>query len=410
MNNKHYFLKLLSLFPTMGIVLSIGILLNGCAGTVVSEEDPIPQLAEAAPEWSALFHNDKGWFGGDGVFAIPLDGKEFVPATEQTKTLFIFSDSVIGELKDGKVSGREDFAFVNNVVAILKGNKPVKDSFEFIWAKDEKGNPSSMFKPNTSATRPGDYYWLGDGFVNIDADSTLYIFAYRIEDVDPAEGFFTFRQVSVNLLAIPKGEEPPFKNVRQMETPFFFPFQGNTRHMATFGNGIMVNTQSAGAPDPDGYIYIMGSAGPDISMLLARVKPADFEQFDAWRFWNGSEWVSDFREVKGVISGVSNEMSMSPLGKGRYIAGFQLFGMTNEVAIQVGTSPTGPFFPHRKVWYCREVDEDMDYFSYNAKGYPHLSKPGTLLMSYNINSFDFWEDIKTDPTHCRPRFIHVKIH
>lgn len=383
---------------------------QGCQSIDPSCCEEHVRLAEAAPDWDALFQNEVGWFGGDGIFAIPLDGKEFVPASESTRTLFIFSDSVIGEIKDGKVSGKEDFDFVNNVVAILKGNKPIRDSFEFIWAKDEQGNPTSMFKPNTPETRPGDYYWLGDGFVNVDVDSTLYIFAYRIEDVDPADGFFTFRQVSVNLLAIPSGSEPPFEKVRQMETPLMFPYQGNTEYMTTFGNGIMVNTASAGAPDPDGYIYIMGSAGPDISMLLARVKPEDFEKFDAWVFWDGEDWVSDRAEVKGVISQVSNEMSMSPLGNGRYITAFQLYGMTNEVAIQVGQSPTGPFFPHRKVWYCKEVEEDMDYFAYNAKGYPHLSEPNQLLISYNVNSFDFWEDIKDDPTHCRPRFIRVKTH
>jgi len=369
-----------------------------------------PKLAEAADDWNALFQNEKGWFGGDGIFAIPLDGKEHTPATESTRTLFVFSDSVIGELKDGKTKGKGDFAFVNNVVAILKGNKPVRDSFEFIWARDEDGEPTSMFKPNTPQTKEGDYYWLGDGFVNIDVDSTLYIFAYRIENVDPPEGFFTFRQISVSLLAIPAGEEPPYQNVRQIETPFMFPYQGNEKHQTTFGNGIMVNTVSSGAPDADGYIYIMGSAGPNIDMLLARTTPEAFEDFESWTFWNGTEWVPEKTSARPVISSVSNEMSMSPMGNGRYIAGFQLYGMTNEVAVQIGTSPTGPYFPHRKVWYCKEVEEDIDYFAYNAKGYPHLSEPGILLMSYNVNSFDFWEDIKDDPTHCRPRFIRVKIH
>lgn len=372
------------------------------------QEDP--KLAEAADDWSALFHNEKGWFGGDGIFAIPLDGKEHTRATDSTKTLFVFSDSVIGEIKDGKTKGRGDFDFVNNLVAILKGNKPIRDSFEFIWAKDEDGKPTSMFKPNTPQTKQDDYYWLGDGFVNVDVDSTLYIFAYRIENVDPPEGFFTFRQISVSLLAIPAGEEPPYQNVRQIETPFMFSYRGNEKHQTTFGNGIMVNTESAGSPDADGFIYIMGSAGPNIDMLLARTTPESFEDFTSWTFWNGTEWVSDMTKASPVISSVSNEMSMSPMGNGRYIAGFQLYGMTNEVAVQIGTSPTGPFFPHRKVWYCKEVEEDIDYFSYNSKGYPHLSDPGTLLMSYNVNSFDFWEDIKEDPTFCRPRFIRVKTH
>lgn len=399
----------LSLFLFI-ISLLVGSCQNATAPASNSENKPLA-IAESAPDWDALFKNEKGWFGGDGIFAIPLDGKEFVPATDSTRTLFIFSDSVIGELDaDGKVRSKDQYTFIHNVTAILKGNKPIRDSFEFIWATDESGKPTSMFAPNTPSTKPGEYYWLGDGFVNIDVDSTLYIFAYRIEDLDPAEGFFTFRQVSVSLLAIPAGELPPFKNVRQIETPLLFPYKGNPAHMTTFGNGIMVNTASAGAPDPDGYIYIMGSTPPNIDMLLARTLPQNFENLEKWTFWNGKNWVSDYNQVTGVIPSVSNEMSMSPLAKDRYIAAFQLFGMTNEVAVQIGKSPTGPFFPHRKVWYCPEAEEDIDYFAYNAKGYPHLSNPGELLISYNVNSFDFFVDLVDDPTHCRPRFIRVKVH
>lgn len=283
---------------TLIFSLLIGSLLfSACKNTSVpspvSKNEPLA-IAESAPEWDALFKNEKGWFGGDGIFAIPLDGKEFIPATDSTRTLFIFSDSVIGELdEEGKVKSKDQYTFIHNVTAILKGNQPIKDSFEFIWAT-ENGKPTSMFAPNTPSTKPGEYYWLGDGFVNVDVDSTLYIFAYRIEDLDPAEGFFTFRQVSVSLLAIPSGEQPPFKNVRQIETPLLFPYKGNPAHMTTFGNGVMVNTASAGAPDPDGYIYIMGSSPPNIDMLLARTLPADFENLDKWTFWNGKEWVSDY--------------------------------------------------------------------------------------------------------------------
>jgi hypothetical protein len=32
--------------------------------------------ASPAPEWSDLFLRKSGWIGGDGIFAIPLSGKD----------------------------------------------------------------------------------------------------------------------------------------------------------------------------------------------------------------------------------------------------------------------------------------------------------------------------------------------
>jgi hypothetical protein len=403
-----------SVFPNISAVNMILTIILFSISLLNAQEikKPITQgIASSAPEWDALFQRKKGWFGGDGIFAIPLDGKEYVTATDSTKTLFIFSDSVLGQIgEDGTLKKREDFSFVNNAVALLKGSKPTADNFQFFYPEDKEGKPTSVFKPNTPQTKPGEYFWLGDGFVNVDKDSTLYIFSYRITHIEPISSFFDFDQVSVTLLAIPKNTPIPFeKGVRQIETPLLFPYSyglGNT----TFGSGIIVNTKSAGAPNPDGYIYVLGTGGLEKDLLIARVKPEYFENFDQWTYWDGAKWNADKTKVRGVTKGVSNELSMSPADNGRWILVHQLFGMTPEVSVQMTKSITGPYFPTRNVWHCPELDEDLDYYAYNAKAYPHLSKPGELLISYNVNSFDFFKDILTDPTHCRPRFITIKIH
>jgi hypothetical protein len=56
-----------------------------------------------------------------------------------------------------------------------------------------------------------------------------------------------------------------------------------------------------------------------------------------------------------------------------------------------------------------ETYDDIDFYTYNAKAYPYLSKPGELLISYNVNSFDFERKIKIHPYHLRPRFITLNI-
>ncbi len=362
-------------------------------------------MSTYASDWNALFHRQSGWFGGDGIFGIPMDGKEFVPAGPQTRTLFVFSDSVIGETKGGKVK-KGDFKMIHNLVAFLEGPGPEEEKFEFYWPEDETGTPVSLFEPQTPNTQPGEYYWLGDGFVNVDADSTLYIFAYRVQDV-PTGSFFEFEQTGVSLIAIPPGSEPPFREQRQLDTPFFFPIPDGSAKV-TFGSGIFVNTASAGAPAPDGYIYVYGVAGLGLNLYVARTRPASFEDFGSWKFWDGEGWTADRGKIKPITNSVSHELSLSPLPDGRYILAHQRYGMLPEVAVQVAKSPVGPFFPMKDIWACPEVNEDLDYFVYNAKAYPHLSAPGELLVSYNVNSFDFFVDILNDAQLCRPRFIRLK--
>ncbi len=363
-------------------------------------------LVSGADDWDKLFQRNTGWFGGDGVFAIPMDGAEFKPATAKTKTLFIFSDSVVADTI-GETILRKDFTMVHNCVAYLDGAEPDPAKFKFFIHKDKKGNPTSLFAPQTPNTKPGEYYWLGDGFVNVELDSTLYIFAYPVKDTIVPGSFFEFEQTGVHLIAIPKGSKPPFTNQRQIETPFFFPLEHGNK--ATMGSGIMVNTSWAGAANPDGYLYIMGVGGDNVGLVMARVKPKAFEQFDQWEFANGTEWTTDYKKTKPVTRFASNELSLSPMADGRFMLAHQYFGMDNEVAVQISKKPEGPYFPLHKVWHCKEWEKDLDYFSYNAKGFPHLSKPGELLIGYNVNSMDFWKDILKEPRLCRPRFFRLKL-
>jgi hypothetical protein len=83
-----------------------------------------------------------------------------------------------------------------------------------------------------------------------------------------------------------------------------------------------------------------------------------------------------------------------------------VFGISDKVGIQVGTSPVGPFGPINEVYTCPEYAEGL--LPYNAKAHYHLSSPGTLLISYNTITFDFWADIQKDATIYHPRFIEVK--
>jgi len=251
------------------------------AGALRPDTSNFQFTVEEAPGWTALFNRTSGWFGADGIFAIPLNGKDHTPATDSTLTMLIFSDTMIGEIKNDSL--QPESVMVNNTVAYLRGPEPKESQISFHWAKDNTGKPVSLFVPETAQAAKGDYYWLGDGFVNTERANTTYIFAYRMRKLD-ANDDWSFKEMETVLLALPAGSEVPFKEQRQIEFPSRFDDGG-------FGAGIFVNTKKAGAPEPDGYIYVYGVRGKEKRLMVARVTPEDFEDFGAWRFpAAGTRW------------------------------------------------------------------------------------------------------------------------
>lgn len=377
--------------------------MNSGAMPVVKNTDTshLDFVAEAAPEWTDLFYRDKGWFGGDGIFSIPL--YKTAASRESDSTLFIFSDTMMGEVVDGKI--KKTYSGVHNTVAILKGAAPEKEDIEFYSGENEQGLPTSVFTPNTANAQARDYYWLGDGFVNRALGNKLYLFAYRMRNATDDD--WSFKQEGNTIIVIPAGSTPPYKDQRQIETPFLMP-ASDERETGSLGAGIFVNTKEAGAPFPDGYVYVYGVRGKGSHLIAARVLPKDFENFGKWRFWGGDRWVKKMEQALDITDKVSNELSVSPLPDGRYALVFQVGGMSSKVGLRLGLTPYGPFGPVINLWDCEEA-KPKNYFTYNAKAHPALSKKGELLISYNVNSFDYGNEIRKNPHLYRPRFIKIKL-
>jgi hypothetical protein len=355
---------------------------------------------EEAPEWTALFKRDSGWFGGDGIFALPLNGKEDTSPTDTTINLIWFSDTMIGEVENNTPKSS---TMIHNSLALLRGAVPENKNIQFYWdTKDNKA--ATIFEPRTPSAKEGDYYWLGDGFLNKAKQNTTYIFAYRMHNT--SEDDWSFKVMGINLIEIPAGGKPPFKDHRQIETPFSS--FTNAGEEVSLGAGILANTPEQGAPHPDGFIYVYGVKGKNKSLIAGRIEPENFESFDKWEFWTGSKWSNDFKKASAITTGVSNELSVTPMSDGKYILVYQENGMSSHVIMRVAPSPVGPFSDPIVLYDCPEVKENKNYFVYNAKAHPSLSKAGELLISYNVNSFNFFSELKKNATLYRPRFIRVK--
>jgi len=387
------------------ITVLIALIISGCnrqpkAGKSESPLKPLTFTSEAAPEWTALMQRTSGWFGADGIFTIPLDGIENQQENGK-KTLFIFSDTYIGEVENN--IPKPGNVMVNNSTAWMTGNSPDKSKISFEFNTDQNGNPTSYFVPDNEASADGEYFWLGDGFINHKKNNALYIFAYHVHKTGP--NVFDFEQTNIALLKIKSPTKEGIKNYEQIATGlgYIHPEHGRVY----FGSAVFVNTKKAKAPDPDGYVYIYGISEGKKSLIAARVLPVNIENFNKWAFWDGLEWVAGKENVMPISDGLSNELSVTPTGDGRYLLTFTVLGISEKIGIKVGESPVGPFGETHVVYTCREYEE-KGLFPYNAKAHYHLSKPGELLISYNTITFNFWEDIQKDATIYHPRFIKVK--
>lgn len=363
-----------------------------------------PFTVEAAPEWTSLFDRRSGWTGADGIYSIPLDGNEMYRAQPNRRTAFVFSDTFIGQVDENRhrLNGT---TMVNNTMALLNGPAPDPAKITFFWGRTGQGAPAALFTPQTANSQPGEWYWLNDAAA---INGKLEIFASRIRSTGGG-GAFGFEGTGLALLSTPLNSPNPYEDFVQVDCPAYNKEPSGGRGETIFGCSILNNTAAAGAPDPDGYIYIYGLQNDPFvkKLLVARVRPESFEDFAAWRYWNGTEWNAEMDQSAVLTGRVSSECSVSPLPNGKYILVYQEDTLGPWVSCKIGDSPVGPFGPAIHLWYCDEVDTIPGAFVYNAKAHPHLSKPGELLISYNVNSGDFWYHFENSDVY-HPRFIRVR--
>lgn len=378
------------------------------AAALASAADVTPYSATAAPDWTALFDapyglND-GWSGADGVYAVPMNGDERFGSGHGAKTLILFSDSFVGRTNaDGSRVGGT--VMVNNTSAMLTGATPMASALQFNVRRNGEGGAVSMVAP----TEANQWYWPGDALV---WKGKVRMYASRMERLDGGGGAFDFKQAGVDLLTAPVTDAAPFMGSYTRRTlPLFAPRNGSLGEIA-FGIATLPMTAEAGVANPDGFLYVYGVRSDDLNkkLLVARVRPDQMSDTGAYRFWNGRIWVTDINRAAPVANRMGAEISVTPLADGRFMVVHQLDTLSATVAVRYGPSPVGPFGKPIPVWLCPEDNLTPDTFVYGAKAHPHLSAPGELLISYHVNTFDFWENFRAGGKDIyRPRFIKLPL-
>ncbi len=365
--------------------------------------------AEPDEEWTRLFHRKEGWTGSDGIYSIPLNGMEAPGRATGTRTLFLFGDTFIGTV-DERTDERKDTVMINNTLALLDGDHPAPEAIAFQWNREGEV-PASAIAPRTpnGLAHEGAYYWLQDG---TSVGGRFHCFPLIIgPNPDGPEGF-QFEVYGVVRVSAPmEADGPALDRQEQEDTDLYF--RSAAGHTTYFGAAVLPCTEEAGAPDPDGYVYVYGLQNDGAAKLVvARVPAEELERTEKWTFWDGSGWSARKELCAPIASGVSAELSVSPVTggflDGKYVLVIQQGGVSgNRVAVSAGDSPVGPFGPYVPLHACTEPEEGRGIYSYNAKAHPHLSLPGELLASYNVNTTSMDAHMAFGGIY-RPRFIRIR--
>ncbi len=353
---------------------------------------------EPAPKWDALFNCTSGWTGSDAAYSVPISGFDAPSGTEDEQTLFLFGDTFIGEVDSNR--HRTNSTIVRNTVAILKGKQPLPGQISFFWGTSEQNQQTAIFAADTHKSNPGDWIWPMDG---VSPNDKIYVFGLRLKK--DTSGWF-FEPIGVTLISFTIDSTQSISSYEQVDTPLYYKNETDGSEII-LGQAVMPMTEQSGNPDPDGYIYVYGPKNSSLQkkLVAARVLSNNIEDFEQWEYWDGENWSAEIESCAVITTGISQEFSVTPLDDGRFILVFQT---GSQVAIRFGESPTGPFDFYRAIYDCPEVRDDPDIFVYNAKAHPHLSNSGELLISYNVNTFDFG-DLFTNADIYRPRFITLQL-
>ena len=339
-----------------------------------------------------------GWIGADGIFSYNLDGPQVQGTNnENSNNMFVFQDTVVGKMNNYKGWTKEKGykashnGWTNCSYLYLKGNKPDPRKCRFVLQ-----GANSEQHPFGNIT--DEHYWLCD---YTKCGDSLYIVGIKYLNCwDKPGGPEGHDMVRIRL---GKDGYPDLTKVPELVVKNVPDYVHLPDYQHLHFEAILENTEEAGMPDPDGYIYIYGRA-VDKRMVIARVKKDDYYKYSEREYWDGSRWVKGdpmaAAKPEAVIGdyAVGNEASVSPVNsgmfKGQYLNVFTAGSIDGQIAFTSAPDKMGPFGKDLTYiyWATERYKMPLEYYegtpldqwNYNAKAHHNISAPGELLISYHM--------------------------
>ena len=349
------------------------------ASSSMGSEPVVVKSAVVAPDLDALFENIDGWIGGDGAYSVSL-------APHQT--VWLFSDTWVGKVREGR---RTEATIVNNTVAVQEGSH---EHARFHIEGQSDGKPAALFVPSDGRG----WFWLQAGVAD---RGRMFVFLNQVEKTDD-KSVFGFSSVGLWLATVTNAEAPPGSwQIQQVKMP-------NTE----FSNDrTLVWGAAVQRVGDDLYVYgteeRRGKVFPNRYMVAARVSVDAVSDFTQWRYFCEGTWSEDFRNPGRLIDQIASEYSVTRQGN-RYLAVYTENGLSSRILCRSADNPWGPWSTPTVIFKCPEMDKDKNLFCYGAKAHPSLSTDDELVVSYVVNSLDFWQVARESKLYW-PRFVRVTL-
>lgn len=368
------------------------------AALLVLHAEPESSVPEPDAAWDAVFTRGEGWNGGDIAHSIDLGGR----------TLWLFGDSFVGPAREGKRAGS---TMVRNAVALHatpeRGEAPAE--IAFFAGPAAAGKPASNFlDPDRTRWPEEAWFWLmGDGaVVGTGAERRLVLFATVVGPSGHPEGMWNFRRIGGAILTIRNFAEPADAwAFEQAANPIVQP---QARHGEEPRPAM--NWGAAVLPGEHGEWFIYGvrnRADHMHELILARCDADELDRPGAWVFFDGAGWVKGAGSAAALRRGITDEFTIGRVeveGRPVLILIHSQPFLGRHVLASAAARPEGPWGEPVRLF---EVPiEDRRLITYAARGHAGLSRPGELLVTYVVNSTDFWH-VVGDATLYRPRFVRV---
>ncbi len=271
------------------------------------------------------------------------------------RSAWLFSDTITASTRNG-------LRFVHNSIVITG-----------------QGRPRVIARP-LPPLADGSYFWLGAARVQ---RGELWVLAQRI--VQTGSGLWDFHLAGTWLarINVARWRLISLRPVAEARCPVNW-------SIAVFDSG------------PHTYIYGLETDGLTRWLHVARVPRGRLDL--PWRFYTGRGWATSSRASTRVLSGVS-AVSMLDLGR----RGLRLVSQQPTLGRVVNSwrarSPVGPFTNKRTIYDTGSFGART--YTYDTLAHPQHTAGGTMLFSFNVNSYDFL----TAQTAClyRPHFFRVPL-
>ena len=334
-----------------------------------SMPNSVPQPPTASvnqPLTDAFGHyDDTGgrWTGADSAFSVKLPGD---------RTAWLYSDTFLGTV-NADHSRPADSPFVHNSIVIKHhaqlttytgGTVAMPRSLVTVAGGDEQQN----------------WYWFGDGTVE---GNHLRVLLLEFKKTGTQPFDFAFKDTAIASFSI---------STMQLEGITPLPAGPVEWGSAIYEDG------------PYTYVYGVEDLQKDKYMHLARVRSGQLTT-GTWEYLGDNGWSVEQTLSKRIMDGVSNEFSVTKFqGAVTLITSDATEPLSTKIVMYRSNSVNGPFTGKTLLYQTPETSGNV--FTYNAKAHPELGTSNTLLITYNVNSFNT-ADVYSNVDNYRPRYIDV---